>query len=72
MTARQLQLRLDEAEERHQGELVALRRSASEQVRVIQADARSELEAAQTRLQLLRLKQQKMVQACRRADQLLV
>jgi hypothetical protein len=33
----------------------------SEQVKVIQAHARAELEAAQTRLQLVRLKQKRVV-----------
>lgn len=33
----------------------------AEQLRIVQADARAELEAAQTRLQLVRLKQQRMV-----------
>lgn len=67
MQARQLQRRLDDADARHQVELMALRRSMSEQIAVIQADARSELETAQTRLQLLRLKQQKIMQACMHA-----
>lgn len=56
----QLQTRLDEAAERHQYELRALRQSMAEQVRVVQSDARAELEAAHTRLQLVRLKQQRM------------
>lgn len=56
----QLQTRLDEAGERHQYELRALRQSMAEQIRVLQSDARAELEAAQTRLQLVRLKQQRM------------
>lgn len=57
---RQLQQRLDEAGERHHCEMRALRQSTAEKVAVIQADARAELEAAQTRLQLVRLKQQRM------------
>lgn len=61
LQVQQLQKRLDEAGERHQYELRALRQSMTEQIRVVQADARAELEAAQTRLQLVRLKQQRMV-----------
>lgn len=61
MQVQQLQQRLDDAGERHQYELRALRQSMAEQVKMIQADARAELEAAQTRLQLVRLKQQRMV-----------
>lgn len=57
---RQLQQRLDEAGERHHCEMRALLQSTAKQVAVIQANARAELEAAQTRLQLVRLKQQRM------------
>jgi small-conductance mechanosensitive channel len=64
----QLQQRLDDARERHQYELRALRKSMAEQVKVIQADARAELEAAQTRLQLVRLKQQRMVSSMLSTD----
>jgi hypothetical protein len=38
----------------------ALPANNSAQVAVVQSDARAELEAAQTRMQLLRLKQQRM------------
>lgn len=61
MQVQQLQRQLDRAGELHQAELRALRQSMSEQVKVIQAHARAELEAAQTRLQLVRLKQKRVV-----------
>lgn len=58
-----LQSRLDEAEARHQYELRAVRQSAAEQIRVVRDDARGEIQAAQTSLQLVRLKQQRMAKS---------
>jgi ribosomal protein S8 len=64
----QLQQHLDDAGKQHQYEMRALRQSMAEQIKVIQADARAELEAAQTRLQLVRLKQQRMVSSMLSTD----
>jgi hypothetical protein len=62
LQVKQLRKRLDDAAERHQYELRAVKQSAAEQVKVVRAEAAAELEAAQTRLQLVRLKQQRLMQ----------
>lgn len=59
----QLQEHLKEKEEHHQCEVRAIRQSMAEQIRAVQLQAKAELEAAQTRLQLVRLKQKRVVAA---------
>lgn len=64
MLVQRLQQQLEQAGQQHECELEAMR----EQVRILKADAGAELEAAQSRLKLLRLKQQRMTTTILAAD----